>query len=149
VDGALRQHIPFPRQVAALLPSEHGATPPQVNLYAIINSPLETYPECVTDHVVTIALRTTDVWTGERAADSVALTLLDGQRRGWTVKFVAPLDAPCTPIPPRDDYFHPTFMRCQYDYGYRLGSGATSPWHESVDALPPPDAAHGPHPCAN
>jgi hypothetical protein len=148
VDGALRQHIPFPRQVATLLPDHPGAPPPRVNLYAIINSPLETYPECVTDHVVTIALRTTDVWTGERAADSVALTLLDGQRRGWQVRFAAPLGAPCSPIPPREDYFQQSFMRCQYDYGYRLAAGDASPWHDSVDALPTADALRGPHPCA-
>lgn len=148
VDGALRQHIPFPRQIATLLPETPAGSPPAINLYAIINSPLETYPECVTDHVVTIALRTTDVWTGERAADSVALTLLDGQRRGWDVRFVAPLGAPCTPIPPREDYFQQSFMRCQYDYGYRLGSGQASSWQTSVDALPSPDAAHGPHPCS-
>jgi hypothetical protein len=80
VDGALRQHIPFPRQIAELLPSGDGVSEPKVNLFAVINSPLVTYPLCVTDHVILIALRTTDVWTGERAADSVALTVLDAKR---------------------------------------------------------------------
>jgi len=147
VDGALRQHIPFPRQIAQLLPADYDDGQRSINLYAIINSPLETYPECVTDHVVTIALRTSDVWTGERAADSVALTVLDAQRRGWTVRYVAPLKAPCTPIPPRTDYFSQSFMRCQYDHGYALAIGEQSPWYDSVVDLPTPDAVHGPHPC--
>jgi hypothetical protein len=147
VDGALRQHIPFPRQIAELLPPNDNDGKRQINLYAIINSPLETYPQCVTDHVVTIALRTSEIWTGERAADSVALTVLDAQRRGWMVRYVAPIDAPCAPIPTRKNYFEQSFMQCQYNYGYGLGVAEQSPWRESIDDLPPPDAMHGPHPC--
>lgn len=147
VDGALRQHIPFPRQLAELLPPLAGGAEPRINLYAIVNSPLETYPLCVTDHAVLIALRTTDVWTGERAADSVALTVLDAKRRGWTVRYVAPIDAPCAPIPPPEDYFEQSFIRCQYEHGHALATAGESPWHDSIDDLPKPDAVHGPHPC--
>jgi hypothetical protein len=147
VDGALRQHVPFPHQIAELLPANHNGEQRQINLYAIINSPLETYPQCVTDHVVTIALRTSEIWTGERAVDSIALTVLDAQRRGWIVRYVASIDAPCAPIPSRKNYFEQPFMQCQYDYGYSLGVAEQSPWRNSVDDLPPPDAIYGPHPC--
>jgi hypothetical protein len=147
VDGALRQHIPFPYQIAELLPQDHHSGQRQINLYAIINSPLETYPQCVTDHVVTIALRTSEIWTGERAVDSLALTVLDAERRGWNVRYIAPIDAPCAPIPSRKNYFEQSFMQCQYDYGYRLGAAEQSPWRSSVDDLPPPDATYGSHPC--
>jgi hypothetical protein len=147
VDGALRQHIPFPSQIEALFPARQGGQPPHVNLFAIINSPLETYPQCVTDHVLFIAVRISDVWTGERAADSVALTVLDAKRRGWTVKYVAPMNGPCAPIPPPDDYFQQDFMRCQYEYGHRVATTDASPWLDTVDKLPNADASHGEHPC--
>ena len=82
-------------------------------------------------------------------ADSVALTVLDAQRRGWTVKYVAPMDGPCSEIPPPEDYFQQTFMRCQYEYGYQVATGESSPWRDSVDTLPNADAVHGRHPCRN
>ena len=147
VDGALRQHIPFPSQVEALFPPGHEEHPPRVNLYGVINSPLETYPLCVTDHVLYIAVRISDVWTGERAADSVALTMLEAQRRGWTVQYVAPMDGPCSPVPPPEDYFQPEFMRCQYEHGYAVATAGNSPWRDSVDSLPDAEPAHGKHPC--
>jgi predicted acylesterase/phospholipase RssA len=147
VDGALRQHIPFPGQIVEMFPPGTDSDAVRVNLYAVINSPLETYPLCVTDHVLYIAVRISDVWTGERAADSVALTVLDAQRRGWTVKYVAPMDGPCSEIPPPEDYFQQTFMRCQYEYGYQVATGESSPWRDSVDTLPNADPVHGAHPC--
>lgn len=147
VDGALRQHIPFPSQVEALFPPGDKGQKSRINLYAIINSPLETYPQCVTDHVLYIAVRISDVWTGERAADSVALTVLDAKRRGWKVKYVAPMDGPCSPIPPPEDYFQPDFMRCQYEYGYQVATDGTSPWHHTLDSLPNADVVYGKHPC--
>ena len=147
VDGALRQHIPFPGQIEALFPSGAAEHPPRVNLYAVINSPLETYPLCVTDHVLYIAVRISDMWTGERAADSVALTMLEAQRRGWSAKYVAPMDGPCAPIPPPEDYFQQDFMRCQYEYGYEVATAGDSPWRNSVDNLPNADPVYGSHPC--
>jgi hypothetical protein len=147
VDGALRQHIPFPRQIAELLPVRDDGSEPKVNLFAVINSPMVTYPQCVTDHVILIALRTSDVWTGERAADSLALTVLDAQRRGWTARYVAPIDAPCAPIPPPEDYFNPAFIRCQYDYGVQVATAGEVPWRTSIDELPKPDALDSEHPC--
>jgi hypothetical protein len=147
VDGALRQHIPFPSQVEALFPAGDKGRKPLVNLYAIINSPLETYPQCVTDHVLFIAVRISDVWTGERAADSVALTVLEAKQRGWTVKYVAPMNGPCSPIPPPEDYFQPNFMRCQYEYGYRVATDGASPWRHTLDNLPNADVVYGKHPC--
>lgn len=147
VDGALRQHIPYPRQIAKLLPVSDGGPEPKVNVFAIINSPMVTYPQCVTDHVILIALRTSDVWTGERSADSVALTILDARRRGWSARFVAPINAPCTPIPPPEDYFNPSFIRCQYEYGYRVATAEEEPWRSSIDELPKPDSFDIAHPC--
>jgi hypothetical protein len=149
VDGALRQHIPLPKQVAQLL---EGRTAPgqRVRLHVVINSPLMTLPDCVADNVLVIALRTSDVWTGERAVDGLALTLVDAARRGWTARYVMPGSAACMPAPPADDYFRPAFMQCQYEHGFRLGSSATSPWLEGLDALPSPDQVDSavPHPCA-
>ena len=147
VDGALRQHVPFPGQIEALFPAREDDRKPMVNLYALINSPLETYPYCVTDHVLIIAMRISQVWTGERAADSVALTLLDAKQRGWTVRYAAPLDAPCAPLPSPEDYFEREFMQCQYDYGYRVATTGTPPWYDSVDTLPNTVMVHGEHPC--
>ena len=147
VDGALRQHIPFPRQIAQLLPVADGEQEPEVNLYAVINSPMVTYPQCVTDHVILIALRTSDVWTGERASDSLALTVMDAKRRGWNMHYVAPAEAPCSPIPPREDYFNSAFIRCQYDYGFRVAASEASPWRDSIDNLPKPDSFDREHPC--
>jgi len=68
VDGALRQHIPFPSQIAALMAGRESPGQ-RVNLYLIVNSPRLAVPQCVTDHVLLVALRTSDVWTGERAND--------------------------------------------------------------------------------
>jgi len=147
VDGALRQHIPFPRQIAELLPRDDGEAEPEVNLFAVINSPMVTYPQCVTDHVILIALRTSDVWTGERAADSLALAVMDAKRRNWTMQYVAPAEAPCSPIPPSEDYFNSAFIRCQYEYGYRVATAEESPWRDSIDNLPKPDAIDREHPC--
>ena len=149
VDGALRQHIALPYQIVELLPRNENNATPGVNLFAVINSPLETYPQCVNDHLIFIAIRSSDVWTGERAADSVALTMLDAKRRGWNARYVAPINAPCAPIPQPDDYFEPGFMRCQYEYGYRMATAEASPWHDSIDDLPRPNAVHGKHPCEN
>jgi predicted acylesterase/phospholipase RssA len=149
VDGALRQHIPLPRQIVQLL-GDHGAAAARVNLYVIVNSPLMTLPDCVKDHVLLIALRTSDVWTGERSVDSVALAVLDAQRRGWRAKYVVADGAPCEPPPPADDYFNAAFMQCQYEHGHRAAVAPESPWREGLDGLPPAeetDAAF-PHPCA-
>jgi hypothetical protein len=149
VDGALRQHIPLPRQIVELLGEEAGATR-RVNLHVIVNSPLMTIPDCVKDHVLLIALRTSDVWTGERSIDSVALAVLDAERRGWRARYVVANGAPCEPIPPADDYFNPAFMQCQYEHGHRAAVAYESPWHEGLEGLPTAeetDAAF-PHPCA-
>lgn len=147
VDGALRQHVPFPSQIEALFPTRQNGRQPRVNLYALINSPLETYPYCVTDHVLIIAMRISQVWTGERATDSVALTLLGAKQRGWTVRYAAPLNAPCAPLPSPEDYFEREFMQCQYDHGYNVATMDASPWSDSVDTLPNTIRFHGAHPC--
>ncbi len=148
VDGALRQHIPLPRQVAALLEGRE-APGQQVNLHIVINSPLMTIPQCVSDHVLLIALRTSDVWTGERAVDGLALTVLDAAMRDWSAKYVMPNGAPCEPVPPAEDYFNPQFMQCQYEYGHRIATGVESPWKEGLAGLPTSDEVDGdyPHPC--
>lgn len=149
VDGALRQHIPLPRQIVQLL-GEQAGSPPRINLYMIVNSPLMTIPECVPDHVLLIALRTSDVWTGERSIDSVALAVLDAERRGWRVRYVVADGMPCEPPPPADDYFNSAFMQCQYEHGHRAAIAAESPWHEGLAGLPPAEETDGafPHPCA-
>jgi predicted acylesterase/phospholipase RssA len=149
VDGALRQHIPLPRQIVQLLGEQAGVAP-RVNLHVIVNSPLMTIPECVRDHVLLIALRTSDVWTGERSIDSVALAVLDAERRGWRARYVVANGVPCEPTPPADDYFNAAFMQCEYEHGYRAAVAPESPWHEGLDGLPSAedvDAAF-PHPCA-
>jgi len=149
VDGAVRQHIPLPRQVDQMIGARDGV-PPRVNLYLIVNSPLMTTPECIRDHVILIALRTSDMWTGERSVDSVALALVEAERRGWRARYVVASGTPCLPIPPGEDYFNPAFMRCQYEYGYRTAVAAEPPWLEGLDALPTAeeiDAAF-PHPCS-
>lgn len=148
VDGALRQHIPLPRQIAELLGDR--AEEQRVNLYLIVNSPLMTTPECIRDHVILIALRTSDMWTGERSIDSVALALVESERRGWRARYVVASGTPCLPLPPVDDYFNPEFMQCQFEIGYRTAVSSESPWLEGLDGLPSPketDAAF-PHPCA-
>lgn len=149
VDGALRQHVPFARQVAELLEGRTFAGQ-RVRLHIVVNSPLMTTPDCVTDNVLVIALRTSDVWTGERAVDGLALTLLDAAARGWSARFVMPSSAVCMPAPPAEDYFRPSFMQCQYEHGFQLGSGAANPWREGLEALPSSDQVDGevPHPCA-
>jgi hypothetical protein len=102
VDGALRQHIPFPSQIKQLLAGREQ--PGQgVNLFMIVNSPRLAIPQCITDHVLLVALRTGDVWTGERANDSLALAMTDAARRGWTARYVAPDDDQCQPVPPPAD----------------------------------------------
>jgi len=149
VDGALRQHVPLPRQIVALL-GEQAAASRRVNLYVIVNSPLMTTPDCVKDHVLLIALRTSDVWTGERSIDSVALAVLDAERRGWHARYVVASGVPCEPLPPADDYFNAGFMQCQYEHGRRAAVADESPWHEGLEGLPSAedtDAAF-PHPCA-
>ena len=75
--------------------------------------------------------------------------MLEAKRRGWNVQFVAPMDGPCAPVPPPENYFETGFLRCQYDYGYRVATAAESPWRDSVDTLPNADAVHGRHPCRN
>ena len=147
VDGALRQHVPLPGQIEALLPARNDGRQPHVNLYALINSPLETYPMCVTDHVLIIAIRISQVWTGERASDSVALTLHGARERGWTVRYAAPLDASCEPLPAPEDYFERNFMRCQYEHGLRVATAQPPPWRDSVDSLPNTMTIHDVHPC--
>jgi hypothetical protein len=149
VDGALRQHIPLPRQIVELI-GDHAGAAPKVNLYVIVNSPLMTIPDCVKDHVLLIALRTSDVWTGERSIDSVALAVLDAERRGWRARYVVASGVPCEPLPPADDYFNATFMQCQYAYGHRAAVAAESPWHEGLAGLPSADDTDAvfPHPCA-
>jgi hypothetical protein len=127
VDGALRQHIPLPRQVAALL-RDREMPGQRVRLHVVINSPLMTVPECVVDNVLYIALRTSDVWTGERAVDGLALTVVDAERRGWSVTYVMPGATACMPAPPAANYFDPAFMQCQYRHGYGLATGTRAPW---------------------
>jgi predicted acylesterase/phospholipase RssA len=149
VDGALRQHIPFPSQVIDLMTGRERAGQ-RVNLYVIVNSPRIAIPQCVTDHVLLVALRTSDVWTGERANDSLALALTDAVRRGWKAQYVTPDGDLCQPVPPPEDYFNSAFMRCQYEYGRRLALQPVSPWQDRVDSLPPFELkpVTQRHPCA-
>ena len=148
VDGALRQHIPLPRQIATLLQGRE-APGQQVRLHILINSPLMTLPACVTDNVLLIALRTSDVWTGERAVDGLALAVIDAEARGWSVRFVIPGAEACMPAPPAEDYFRPDFMQCQFEHGRRLGSAPDDPWRAGLAGLPTPDEVDGAsrHPC--
>jgi hypothetical protein len=148
VDGALRQHIPLPRQIAALLQGRE-APDQHVRLHVVINSPLMTIPDCVTDNVLLIALRTSDVWTGERAVDGLALTVLDAASRGWSARYVLPGAAACMPAPPAEDYFRPSFMQCQYGHGRAVATSAADPWRSGLAGLPTSDEVDGPspHPC--
>ena len=82
VDGALRQHIPFPSQIKQCW--QDASSRATRHLFVIVNSPRLAIPQCITDHVLLVALRTSDVWTGERANDSLALAMTDAARRGWT-----------------------------------------------------------------
>jgi hypothetical protein len=149
VDGALRQHIPFPSQIRQLLAGREQPGQ-RVNLYVIVNSPRLAIPQCVTDHVLLVALRTSDVWTGERANDSLALAMTDAARRGWTARYVAPDGDLCQPVPPPDDYFNPAFMQCQFEFGRRLALQAESPWQQGIESLPPFEQrpVTQRHPCA-
>jgi hypothetical protein len=149
VDGALRQHIPFPSQIAALLAGRERAGQ-RVNLYLIVNSPRLAVPQCVTDHVLLVALRTSDVWTGERANDSLALAMTDAIRRGWTARYVTPDGDLCQPVPPPEDYFNPAFMQCQFEYGRRLALEDGSNWQVRIDTLSPFEIkpVTQRHPCA-
>lgn len=149
VDGALRQHIPFPSQIKQLLAGREQPGQ-RVNLYVVVNSPRLAIPQCVTDHVLLVALRTGDVWTGERANDSLALAMTDAARRGWSARYVAPDGDLCQPVPPPEDYFNSVFMRCQFEFGRRLALQAESPWQEGIESLPPfeqPPVTQR-HPCA-
>ena len=149
VDGALRQHIPFPSQIAALMAGrEHPGQ--RVNLYLVVNSPRLAVPQCVTDHVLFVALRTSDVWTGERANDSLALAMTDAARRGWTARYVTPDGDLCQPVPPSEDYFNPAFMQCQFEYGRRLALQDGSSWQVRIDTLSPfeIEPVTQRHPCA-
>ena len=149
VDGALRQHIPFPSQIKRLLAGREQPGQ-RVNLYVVVNSPRLAIPQCVTDHVLLVALRTGDVWTGERANDSLALAMTDAARRGWSARYVAPDGDLCQPVPPPEDYFNSVFMRCQFEFGRRLALQAESPWQEGIESLPPfeqPPVTQR-HPCA-
>jgi len=136
VDGALRQHIPFPSQIATLMTGRQRAGQ-RVNLYVIVNSPRIAIPQCVTDHVLLVALRTSDVWTGERANDSLALAMTDALRRGWTARYVTPDGDLCQPVPTPEDYFEPAFMQCQYEFGKRLALQDGSSWQVRIDTLSP------------
>jgi predicted acylesterase/phospholipase RssA len=149
VDGALRQHIPFPSQVVELLAGRQAAGQ-QVHLHVIVNSPRVALPQCVTDHAILIALRTSDVWTGERANDSLALAMTDASRRGWHARYVTPDGDLCQPVPPPEDYFNSAFMRCQYEYGRQRALQPDSPWEERIDTLPPFELkpVTQRHPCA-
>jgi hypothetical protein len=149
VDGALRQHIPFPSQIAALLAGRERAGQ-RVNLYLIVNSPRLAVPQCVTDHVLLVALRTSDVWTGERANDSLALAMTDAIRRGWTARYVTPDGDLCQPVPPPEDYFNAAFMQCQFEYGRRLALEDGSSWQVRIDTLSPFEIkpVTQRHPCA-
>jgi hypothetical protein len=149
VDGALRQHIPFPSQIAALLAGRERPGQ-RVNLYLIVNSPRLAVPQCVTDHVLLVALRTSDVWTGERANDSLALAMTDAIRRGWTARYVTPDGDLCQPVPPPEDYFNPAFMQCQFEYGRRLALEDGSSWQVRIDTLSPFEIkpVTQRHPCA-
>jgi predicted acylesterase/phospholipase RssA len=150
VDGALRQHIPFPSQIKRLLAGRERPGQ-RVNLFVIVNSPRVAIPQCITDHVLLVALRTGDVWTGERANDSLALAMTDAARRGWTARYVAPDGDPCQPVPPPEDYFNPVFMQCQFEFGRRLAMQDESPWQERIDSLPPFElrSVTQRHPCAH
>jgi hypothetical protein len=149
VDGALRQHIPFPSQIAALLAGRERPGQ-RVNLYLIVNSPRLAVPQCVTDHVLLVALRTSDVWTGERANDSLALAMTDAVRRGWQARYVTPDGDLCQPVPPPEDYFNPAFMQCQFEYGRRLALEDGSSWQVRIDTLSPFEIkpVTQRHPCA-
>jgi len=149
VDGALRQHIPFPSQIAALMAGRERPGQ-RVNLYLIVNSPRLAVPQCVTDHVLLVALRTSDVWTGERANDSLALAMTDAVRRGWTARYVTPDGDLCQPVPPSEDYFNPAFMQCQFEYGRRLALEDGSSWQVRIDTLSPFEIkpVTQRHPCA-
>jgi len=149
VDGALRQHIPFPSQIAALMAGRERPGQ-RVNLYLVVNSPRLAVPQCVTDHVLFVALRTSDVWTGERANDSLALAMTDAARRGWTARYVTPDGDLCQPVPPSEDYFNPAFMQCQFEYGRRLALEDGSSWQVRIDTLSPfeIEPVTQRHPCA-
>ena len=149
VDGALRQHIPFPSQIAALMAGRERPGQ-RVNLYLVVNSPRLAVPQCVTDHVLLVALRTSDVWTGERANDSLALAMTDAARRGWTARYVTPDGDLCQPVPPPEDYFNPAFMQCQFEYGRRLALEDGSSWQVRIDTLSPFEIkpVTQRHPCA-
>jgi predicted acylesterase/phospholipase RssA len=149
VDGALRQHIPFPSQIEQL--REGRERPGQrVNLFVIVNSPRLAIPQCITDHVLLVALRTGDVWTGERANDSLALAMTDAARRGWSAQYVAPDGDLCQPVPPPEDYFNPVFMQCQFAFGRQLALQKESPWQEQIESLSPFELkpVTQRHPCA-
>ena len=149
VDGALRQHIPFPSQILELLAGRQAAGQ-QVYLDVIVNSPRIALPQCVTDHAILIALRTSDVWTGERANDSLALAMTDASRRGWRARYVTPDGDLCQPVPPPEDYFNSAFLRCQYEYGRQRALQADSPWQDRIDTLSPFELkpVTQRHPCA-
>jgi len=149
VDGALRQHIPFPSQIKQLLAGREQPGQ-RVNLFVIVNSPRLAIPQCITDHVLLVALRTGDVWTGERANDSLALAMTDAARRGWTARYVKPDGDLCQPVPPPEDYFNPVFMQCQFEFGRRLALQDESPWQEGIESLSPFELrpVTQRHPCA-
>jgi hypothetical protein len=138
----------LPAQVEQLLAGRQRPGQ-QVNLAVIVNSPLKAVPRCTDDHVLLIALRTSDVWTGERSADTLELLLRGAADRGWTARYVLPDAASCEPVPLPDDYFNQAFLRCEFEHGRQLARQVTSPWRQDLPGVSPSVPANGapPHPC--
>jgi predicted acylesterase/phospholipase RssA len=147
VDGGVRLHVFFTREVLAALPGR------PLDVTIVVSGDLKVERECTGKQhldLLSIAGRTATIAIDQLLRSSVESMLTVGRRPGNVARYVdaadlidygatvlppgAPKPGPCRIGSERtsDDQFDPEFQSCLARYGYEMGRSAPIPWRLTI-----------------
>jgi predicted acylesterase/phospholipase RssA len=143
VDGGVRLHVFFTREVVAALPGR------PLDVTIVVSGDLKVERDCTGQSgldLLSIAKRTATIATDQLLRSSVESLLTVGRQHGSAARYVdaadlidygATVPPPGSPRPgpcriggdrTSDDQFDPTFQSCLAQHGYEMGRSAAIPW---------------------
>jgi predicted acylesterase/phospholipase RssA len=147
VDGGVRLHVFFTREVLAALPGR------QLDVTIVVSGDLKVERDCTGKNgldLLSIAGRTATIAIDQLLRSSVESMLTVGRQRGNVARYIdaadlidygatvlppgAPRPGPCRIGSDRtsDDQFDPAFQSCLAKHGYEMGKANPIPWRLTI-----------------
>ena len=147
VDGGVRLHVFFTRELLAALPGK------RLDVTIVVSGDMKVGRDCTGKaglDLLSVAQRTASIATDQLLRSSVESLLTVGRQRGNVARYIdaaglidygatvpqpgMPPPGPCKVAGDNDDLFDPVFQTCLAQHGAAMGRAAPIPWRLTIGA---------------